>query len=386
MIKKILMSLAFFAGLSPLSAQATNKNIKELENTLSAFSKVINDSSKLENRNEKDINLTPGADKTYQTMNNELEKCKEEKLIEPREIVIQKDGVESRFKVFSIKIYGPECPFNILAQLDIDEQKESSFKGIVKLKIDILDPKLQEKYKISSTNIDGIFNGEITKVDSVVKILIVMDLISSGKSPQLGSFNQNVKFNALSTIDMANFAFTFDIHQFGEMVLNQQKKVGKGHISVIGFGNPTEKYEIDGKEATSSEFAAFMESFISVGSIEEEDPNNPDGKTPTSCEAVVYKKSAMSEDALKKILTAPQQKPTEGLLYSKASCKNLVDNGQNKSHAFEFTNNWITFKSTYLGDLENDAIFVLYQDAAPQTRSTADFTVGVICQKIPKCQ
>lgn len=382
------LSLLFtIALLWAPAAQSTDKTFKELTQTLSAFAKVVNESSQLEGRNEKETFLSPAADKKFQTMNSDLEKCKEEKITEPREVIIRKDGIESSFKTFHIKIYGPECPFNITAKVDIKDQQESSFKAIVEMSFAVLDPTLELKYKVKQVNLNGELNGEITKNGNLVGMIANANLVSNGTTTDHGPFRQIMKFDINTSIDLATFNFNAEMNQLGRIEYKDLNKSGSGKVTMIGFGNqPTEVYEIDGKPATISEYTEFMESFVAVGSIEEDDPNNPEGKNPTMCDAVVYKSSAMNADNLKNILSKKLPRPPEGLVYQKSSCKNVTETSGQTSHGFEFAEKWITFKSTTLGNFDNDAIFTLYKDKSPQVRSEKDYTVGLICEPIPKCQ
>lgn len=384
MIKICCLFLISFLFLP--KAQSKDQNFKELSHTLSAFSKLVNDTSKLEDRSEKDLILTPAADKKFQELNSDLEKCKEEKIVEPREIIIRKDGLETSFKVFSIRIYGPECPFNILAKFDLIEHLESSFKGQININFTLLDPKLELKYKIKQIDMTGDFNGEITKTGSVAKILINMNLASNGQTTDIGPFKQLVKIDMNSEIDMSVFDIKLEMKQYGFVEYKDSKKSGHSKITMIGFGQTSETYEIDGKPSTVSEFTEFMESFIAVGSIEEVDPNNPEGKRPMMCDAVIYKSLTMTADNLKNILSNKLPRPKDGLIYQKSSCKNLSETTGQTKHSFEFAEKWISFKSSSLGNFESDGIYTLYKDTSPQIRTEENYTIGFICEPIPKCQ
>lgn len=391
---KNIFSIGFYlvaVVLFPLASFSQVNDAKNLSTLMGAFSKIIDQNTQVKGFNEEKPKLTPTAEKAADDLTNELEDCETTKMDEPELVVVEKDGVSTEFKVYDLKISGVNCPVEMSTSVITQEQAIDKFQGGFKMSVVFKTEALIEKYRARSFNATGVIKSQATKKGSVVTLPVSVEISASGDSLDLGIFSQKIGITATTTMNTANFNFSLTMEQNLAMKYGQVDQKGYAMIKMSGFSEPKQVFQINGQNVSESEFQAFAQSFVIEGSVNEEDPQTPDGRRPTQCKVVAYEKSAISEADLKTALSVSKL-PAQGLLVQSQSCSQdtvvtFKSGSSDVDGLLDFQSEWISFgvqnKSTQksLGD-----VFVLYGDNAPQTSQSENMVLGLKCESVPACQ
>lgn len=370
----------------------TAQDSKNLSNLMGAIDKIVETNTQISGYKEESAKLTPSAEQTADDLTNELEDCQTTKTEEPQLVVVEKDGVQSEFKTFDLKISGERCPLEMAVSVLANEQTPEKFIGAFKMSIMFKTEGFVQKYRLRNLVATGLIKSHAEKKGLTVTLPVSVEITSTGDSLDMGLFSQKMSISVATSVNLANFSFTALTEQNVALKYGQVDQKGTARLKISGFSAPEQTYLINDKKVSESEFQIFMQSFMIPGMVSEEDPQAPDSRRPTSCKVVAYDKTAISEADLKAALLKTMALPEKGLFTKAESClMNKAVSFKNGSDSLngllDFQNEWISFS------VQNSAtkatagdVFVLYGDNAPQTSQAGNMILGLKCESVPQCK
>lgn len=393
MIKSIVRRISVFSILLfafQFSFALDQKNTSAGE-TFAAVSRLISEKTQIAGVDEKSEALSPKAMKTFEQLENDLEACQTTEERTPELVVVQKDGVEVKFKNFHLKISGPNCPMTMEAKMQMNPIVGDQFDGSFSVSIKFQKQSFIDKYKVKEIAINCALTGSIQKINNAIQMRVAIDMLSRGDSLDLGLFSQTMKMSTSVDVNMATFQFNMGLEQYGEIQYGTVKNTLSAKTSVVGFTQGSSIFKYNDQEVSESEYKQISESFILPMIVEDADPNAPDAQTISSCTFLVYEKSKMTEQKLKEQFLKPMSEiDKNGLVDQGSSCKNNYKQdfsfaGKKYFHGLSFDKDWISYSSDVKNQSEDTQIFVLYKDQQPQVTQNDLFVVGLQCKPVPVC-
>lgn len=387
---KFIISVSVLFLSFNVQAQNSKKSTESLSSLMGALSHVIIEKTKIPGKTESIAKITPPAETTYKTLESELDDCQTSKTHEPEIVTIEKSGVHVEFKKFDLRIYGERCPLELNASLISTEQTQVSLTADFTVKIAFKKQSFIDKYKMKFIEITGLLKAKAEQQDSIVKIPVTVDLKGQGDSIEFGAFSQDMGLKVLVDVNLAQFNFNMLTEQTAFLQYQDVVKKGYSKITMAGFNQPEAIYTINDQKVSQSEFQLFLESFTLPGMISNDEPNQPDQKTPTQCSFAVYEKNHITGDALKTQLQSLKLQ-NEGLLAQGQSClKDVSIPFKNDINTYtgdlKFGTEWVSFLSqSAVSEKFNGGVYVLYGDQAVQTNESEELIMGLKCQPTPSC-
>ncbi len=379
----MLYRISAILCLSLFWTQISTANVnQDLASSVGALSKYLQEKTEPQSFEEKEPALTPAAEAKYKELENDLEQCITQEIASPRIVEIQKDGASSQFKTFEVLISGPNCPIEMKAGVKANEEKQDRIQADILISILFKTAPMIEKYKFKSGVVTGKISAHIESQNNKVKMPTLVNIESKMELPDGTKVDQGMGISALVNINMAAFEFGLKIEESGYQSINGKRDDFLGLTEMIGFGQFSKDYKINNKAVSESEYRNFIQSFFVLGSVEEEDPQAPDSKVPSTCTSVVYDKNTISLQLLKDQLKSKKLQ-TQGQLSLTNTCNRNTQssfNFQNQSHqsSVQFTQNWIAH------DLNSNqksvgSVFVIYGDSEPMVVENGNFLMGLQC-------
>lgn len=376
----LLTSVLAIIGLFSLSAQADTK--ADISATMGGLAKFVQEKTAPENVQEKSVDVNPAGEEKYRELKNDLETCSTKEIAVPRLIEIQQDGVSSKFKAYDVIIGGDNCPLEIHSSVNSISETIDHIEADILLSVQFKTAALVEKYHFKSAEAKGKIVGAVTKNGTTIIMPTQVAIDTQMVSAEGNHIQQGLKIEATVNVNLASFQFGLLMIESGYQVIADKKDEFKGRTEMVGFGSITQKYEINNKQVSASEYKTFLQSFFVSGQVEEDENTAPDSRVSTRCMAVVYEKSSIKAELLKSQLISGQLQ-TQGKIHQVQTCnKNLSTsfnaNGETYSSGIQYLENWMSF-DVKSAQRSPEGIYIIYGDKEPLVSENEYFMMGLQC-------
>jgi hypothetical protein len=359
------LSLVFIFSASVFAQTQPRKQYSDLSQSMAAFSKIIEANTDLPSKNEVEKSVTPPVEELVKMMSEDtLEKCFSQEISPTKVINFNKNGTESSIKEFHLLIKGPECPYELEAQMKSFETN-FNFGGNFSVKIKMQSPDYIQKYKLLYSTTFGRVESTSVSQDNKIKTVTQISLQAEGEGTEIGLFKQSADIGVNFVFDMATFSMNMQMDQKAVIKYLNINDTLTANLNFSGFESGQENYTFNNESISASQFQELTQGFISLGMFEEEDENQsaPNSNTKTECTFLVYDKNIVPVKDLKKLLSS--KSTANGFVATQKTCHQPV------------------LKTLSLDG--RDSIYIQYQDPDPIVLESDLFSYSLQCQPNPSC-